>query len=405
MNDYRFLLKDAALLYEKYKVGRPRPFNVFTVLRSETDEVNLHSAFLHALLDYKKPDHTTRENLADFLHHVGAGNFGQYDLKIEPPERYNIDILITTDNGQHAIVIENKIRARDMQKQLCRYYNTLKKQGCGNIHLLYLTLNGNAPSETTFCGLDCEARSRYEAISYKDTITSWLRRCQQRAYDEPGLRESIAQYRQLVRKLTGMDSKGVYMDKLTKLVLEGDNLVLAHELNKAVIQAKVQLLKQLWCEIDAALRNKITCLPPIDEAFHGGGTPGHASEEKILNFFVGNEHFYHGLHYSLDPLGHDGAHLAIGAASWRSQDDLIFGIYCAQQQHPQTHAQLVSQARKVAGGNQTEWWPWHQYAAGLQLGRRNPDHEAIRTLLNKAAREAHAASIAQRLKSVWDAIK
>ena len=39
------LLKEAARLYEKHEAGRPEPFNVFSVLRSESDEVNLHSRF------------------------------------------------------------------------------------------------------------------------------------------------------------------------------------------------------------------------------------------------------------------------------------------------------------------------------------------------------------------------
>ena len=40
-HNYQLLLAKAAQLYEKHGVGRPEPFNVFSVLYKETDEVNL----------------------------------------------------------------------------------------------------------------------------------------------------------------------------------------------------------------------------------------------------------------------------------------------------------------------------------------------------------------------------
>ena len=225
MANYQLLLEQAARLYDKYEAGRPKPFNIFPVLRSESDEVNLHSPFLHALLDCEKPG-KGRENLVDFLQlqHVGMGNFEQDNVKVKREHDY-IDILITND-VRESVVIENKIYAGDQPKQLCRYYDTLKNQGYVNIHLLYLTLYGADPSEASFCGLHCEAHSHHKAISYKDTLPDWLERCQQRAYDEPGLRESIAQYRLLVQKLTGMDFGEAYMP-LTDLCLKDNNLLLA----------------------------------------------------------------------------------------------------------------------------------------------------------------------------------
>ena len=61
------LLKEAEVLYERHRAGRRDPFNVFTALRSPSDEVNLHSRFLHALLDHRKPgDGQRRANLEGF---------------------------------------------------------------------------------------------------------------------------------------------------------------------------------------------------------------------------------------------------------------------------------------------------------------------------------------------------
>ena len=37
--DYKALLKQAGLLYQMHEAGRSDPFNVFSVLRKESDEV------------------------------------------------------------------------------------------------------------------------------------------------------------------------------------------------------------------------------------------------------------------------------------------------------------------------------------------------------------------------------
>ena len=173
--DCKLLLAKAAGLYEKHEAGRPEPFNVFSVLRKETDEVNLHSRFLHTLLEYQKPRDGAKENLEDFLQHVAEKNFALSGVKVER-ERDYIDILITNATGQ-AVVIENKIWADDRPKQLQRYHETLKDQGYSDIHLLYLTLHGHDPSGDSAGTLD------YKPISYKDDLHPWLERCQQRAYD------------------------------------------------------------------------------------------------------------------------------------------------------------------------------------------------------------------------------
>ena len=56
IDNYRFrlLLEKAGRLYERHEAGRPEPFNVFSVLRSQHDEVRtchrindlLHRAFV-----------------------------------------------------------------------------------------------------------------------------------------------------------------------------------------------------------------------------------------------------------------------------------------------------------------------------------------------------------------------
>ena len=72
LQGHRQLLADVARIYERV-ANRPEPFNVFAVLRSASDEVNLHSRFLQAVLDHTDPQSGRRDNLREFVSHVANG--------------------------------------------------------------------------------------------------------------------------------------------------------------------------------------------------------------------------------------------------------------------------------------------------------------------------------------------
>ena len=114
-----------ARLHEKYVASNLEPFNIFSVLRSQGDEVNLHSRFLAALLDHRKPNEEKRSNLEAFVNSVAkVEGFDQHGVLVER-EQFNIDILITDAKGQ-AVIIENKIWAGDQPEQLQRYHSKLR---------------------------------------------------------------------------------------------------------------------------------------------------------------------------------------------------------------------------------------------------------------------------------------
>ena len=368
IDNYRLLLERAGRLYAKHDAGRPEPFNVFSVLDIERDEVNCHSRFLKALLDYEKSGDETRENLTDFLHCIDVEGFEQRGVKIEQ-ERDKIDILITNDaRSRQAVVIENKIGAPDQWRQLCRYYNTLKDQSYVNIHLRYLKLDGSPPSDVSFCGPDCEARSRCKSISYRNTL-SWLKRCQQRAYDEPELRESVAQYRRLVQKLTGTDRKGAYMNELMKLCLEDDNLDLLDDLNKALSEATFHLVQKLLCDIEVALKEEIPDLPDKDDS-------------------RGSRDLYF-------PLG-GGAFLCV-----LTSEDLInlsFGVKCVKDEHPERYNEL----NKALENANNPHWPWRRRYNHLKVKEATPK-ELMQLMEPK--RKEHTERIARDLKPLWEALK
>ena len=390
MSDNQLLLERVARLYERHESGRREPFNVFSALRSESDEVNLHSRFLHALLDYRKSPEAERENLKDFLQHVVEKEFDERGAKVER-ERDNIDILISNADSKQAVVIENKIWAEDQPKQLQRYHETLQKKGYSDsdIHLLYMTLHGDEPSEDSVGDLG------YETISYKDDLLPWLERCQKRAYAEPELRESVAQYRQLVRKLTGTDFTGEYMSELKDLLLRDNNLVFAYDLIEATTEVHIDLLQKLWGDIESELKNTIPDLPDK-------GNNSDTSLERIRRFVTAQRNFkWHGLYY---PFG-NGKAASLGV---EVEHTIFFGIRCLKKEHEEEFIRLRKVLEKAIAtilAPDEEEWPWYKYA-NKDMNLRNITHrETCEMLSNEEKRREYVAGIASGLKEVWNTIK
>lgn len=388
MSDYQLLLDRVRLLYEKHEAGRRKPFNVFSVLRSPSDEVDLHSRFLHALLDYRESPKAERENLKDFLQHVVEKQFEENGAKVERERNY-IDILITND-AQQAVVIENKIGSGYRDEQLQRYYNKLQEMGYRDIHLLYLTPHGDELSEDSVGDLD------YETLSYKGDLLPWLERCQQRAYDEPALRESVAQYRQLVRKLTVTDLTGAYMNELKKLLLQDNNLVLAHTLREATTEVHIELLQKLWREIDDALTKEISDLPTRNEKLSD------ISDNRIRKFVTAQKNYkYHGLFYSFGNRG--GASLGVEV-----DQEIRFGVYCdkSDKKYQNERVELEKALSKNVGNGiwSDNWWPWVKSANG-NLNLKYPTRENIELLSNDDSRNNYVQGITQGLKEVWNTVK
>ena len=377
ITNYQLLLEKAARLYERHEAGRRDPFNVFSVLRTEHDEVNLHSRFLHALLDYRQPSNGHRENLADFLRSspVDVNNLDPNRATVER-ERDNVDILIRDDSSKKAVVIENKVWAGDQPQQLQRYAEKLKDY---KPHLLYLTLDGHEPSKDSVGDLN------FECISYKDDLFPWLKRCQQRAVDEPELRESVAQYLRLIAKLTGTDFSEDYMSDLKDLCLQDNNLVLVHDLNEAMVEVRVSLLHDLWQEIECKLREEIPGLPDKSK-------DSDISEERIRRFVTYQRNYaWHGLYFGF------GRYAKLGVEVGHS---IFYGVNCYSREHKDEYNKLKE---KLGGDGSSEWWPWVQDAPPLNL--KYPTRDDLKLLANKEKRQEYAAEVASGVGEVWEKIK
>ena len=392
--NYPLLLAEAARFYERHEAGRQDTFNVFSVLRSESDEVNLHSRFLAALLDYRKSPDKPRRNLEDFLdpdflrslRDAGKRSDAGGDIPNFEPNRMiveresdNIDILIHDPVSRQAVVIENKIHAGDQPKQLMRYTEQLKDRGYLRPHVLvlYLTLDGHEASEDSADGVG------YKCVSYRELI-DWLERCQERAYDVPALRESVAQYLHLVRKLTGTDFTEAYMNDLKELCLKDNNLVLVHDLSEAMTEVKISLLVKLWGEIECALRDKIRNLPKLDK------DDSNISEDRIRRFVTWKRNYNrHGLFYNLRGPARFGVEV---------EDRIYIGVRCPDK------SEYKNISNKLKGGHSDDRWPWYERAPwGVDL--KNLTRDNLMLLANDCERKKYAAHIATRASEVWEMIE
>ena len=377
--NYLLLLKEAAQLYEKHGVGRPEPFNVFSSLQNKEEHLHeiLHSRFLYALLDYKKPGSETRENLKDFLQHVA--NISDFELCGVNVEREldNIDILITNADKK-AVAIENKIEAEDQPQQLQRYYNTLKEKGYSTIHLLYLTLDGHDPSDNSVGDID---RELIKCVSYKKDIIPWLERCQKRDENEAELRESVVQYLRLIRKLTHTDFRGKYMKELKYLLSQDNNLVLVQNLHEAIGNAKTELPEKLWNEIGAKLESEIPYLERSDPPEDNGKVVLYYQLSEATSLEVGEDKD----HYNY----------------------IWFGVGCSEENYRDNYDTLKEALRGVSGEEPNEWYPWWEYGRYddrcLKLDLNDP--KDFKLLSNKEDRQEFVKGIAQRLKEVLEVLE
>lgn len=97
-----------------------------------------------------------------------------------------IDILIEIKrNGQHhaGIAIENKPWATDQAQQIDDYLDHIRKKH-PNYYIIYLTQNGDEPSDHSAIKTKTEEKEKLITMSYKDDMTVWLEACHKESQAE-----------------------------------------------------------------------------------------------------------------------------------------------------------------------------------------------------------------------------
>lgn len=205
-------------------------FNIFRILKRETREVETHSAFIAELLN-PKGSHGMKEKLLElFITQFNVDSAPNESKELQKTQvnveevtnNGRIDIVIKFSNGR-VVVIENKIYANDQGQQLVRYKEVYK-----NCHLLYLTLNGNEPSDISITKDDKSKLAigkDFLIASYKEDIIKWLVLCQKESASKPLLRETILQYIYLIKHLAHQTMNEDQKHEIVEAIVNNPNYI------------------------------------------------------------------------------------------------------------------------------------------------------------------------------------
>jgi hypothetical protein len=258
------LLKQISSLYQESKLDKKRRteqgefFNIFNVVGLRSEEVRLHSAFIAELLNPKGSHGVGDLFLKEFLSiidtpldYININSLSQNEIterdigRITDTEGGKIDIII--EDGNHAIIIENKIYAGDQKRQLMRYYNYGNKRFPNGFKLIYLTLDGHEASSYSLGNKEYE----YLNISYEDEIIEWLDICSEIAEDKPLVQPVIKQYSELIKQLTYSDMDTNYKENLMSLILKPENINAVGEILKLQGDWEAEIIdRYIWKSLE-----------------------------------------------------------------------------------------------------------------------------------------------------------
>lgn len=274
IKNIKYLLRDINIVRKKFEEREKNEdnFNMFTILRKESDEVYLHSRFLSALLDPNGPHKLGTIFVKSFLDRIESDfEYDEKSLEVYPnnqnrSEYKEIDICFIDRVAKKAVMVENKIYHEDTNHedkgQLENYYGRLIEEDKipeDGIEVYYLTLDGHEPSEDSvkLSGKYPNLQDKVKCISYFVEILEWLRTIVKECYNKPSLRESIIQYIKIVENMTNNDISIDERKEITSLIgMNEDNLMSAKLLIDNFNHVKWHTTYDFCNELESELRNR-----------------------------------------------------------------------------------------------------------------------------------------------------
>jgi len=345
MSNIDNLLEQVTLItkrYEEIAKATGEDFNIFQTLGLQTKELS-HSKIIAELLNPEGSHGKGNAFLKLFLGLAGIAEpqkFENATVEIEKAAKDGrVDIAIA--GNQATIIIENKIYAGDQDEQLARY-----RQSFPNATIIYLTLDGHAPSESSTKG----SKNAYDMLLSYERIIDWLEQCREKSADFPYLRETLAQYINLLKLLTGQTRRKEMSKEIAEAVVKSpENVIAAFEIaaNGEQIKKKI-ILERFWPAMENLAKK------------HGLSLECNKDKEKCCleqywAFSLCNE-----LLRKND--------IRIGFQfQWKNLESLIYGIVIYSKTENETEAKAIFNAEnplrkhiKDAGGNPSSpWWLFH----------------------------------------------
>ena len=268
-------------------------FNVFNTIGLRAEEVRLHSAFIAELMNPKGSHGLSYRFLQAFLevidlpndyidYHRCSQNIVERVIgPVTDKEGGRIDIII--EDGNHAVIIENKIYAGDQTNQMLRYNNYGRKNFPEGYKLVYLTLDGHYPDN---CSLGC-VKYPYITASYEKNIVEWLEKCYSIAERKPLVQSVIKQYCELVKQITNTDMDTKYRNDLMSVMLASENVVAVGEMLQLQEEWFGQILDTyIWKPLEEFAKQKKMLFDMECETGSGTGAWIYREEWKYYGVFV-----------------------------------------------------------------------------------------------------------------------
>lgn len=240
------ILKKTSAISNKYKElakSTGENFNIFSILRMESNEVTTHSRFIAELLNPNGSHDQSDKFLAIFKNTFAPESklnlattkvyVEHYVGKVEAESGGRIDILIKDAEG-NVIMIENKVYAAEQSNQLLRYHNAFPSG-----KLIYLTLFGENSREENSAGL-------YESMSYETDMVNWLEQCLVKVENMPVIQQTIIQYINVIKKLTNQSLNNKMSQEIVNKILEEKEYLTAY---KVLYDVNNELKKELVTRI------------------------------------------------------------------------------------------------------------------------------------------------------------
>lgn len=370
MENYKIFLENLSLISRKYKIinSIKETFNIFSILRNEYDEVNLHSKFITELLKDKNYGRKFIELLlpiigVEKINYKRVNIFSEYSIK----DNGRIDIILKffLEDNKKVIVIENKIYADDQYQQLKRYYDSMLMEGYKSeeIELVYLTLAGAEPSEDSIKGLPAAVRENMRIISYKDDIITWIEDCIKEVAQVPIIRETLVQYESLLKKITGKGER-IMTEEMKNMILSNkDYLDMVYKLTDVLVKIKQELQLKFWEKLEEKLNNSLNL--QLEKRLE---YPNHHYSENLIEKFYTNSrnNRFYGLMYFIKDLENRGKlYLRIEVS-----DNLYFGFRIINNEGNSTTNKKDDYLEKELLDlkfSRTDWWLGWKYFCSSEL--------------------------------------
>lgn len=244
MDNLKHLLKKIDILNQRIKDREEHKdnFNLFDLMLKRDDEVHLHSRFLSILFDPHGSHKMKDTFIRLFIEKLNLPfEYNLSSLEVYPNEKNTceykkIDILLMDRKRRSAVIIENKIGAKDSnheeEGQIERYYRIITNDEgipAESTSVIYLSINRDSPSDESVAtsGQFPELEDKVLNIHYGVEILDWLKSCCKECYNRPILRESITQYIKLIENMTNNETSEEDLKSLMSLVGENNNNLLS----------------------------------------------------------------------------------------------------------------------------------------------------------------------------------